>query len=245
MFIPRKDLELLQKKLHGLETQAQQLGDTLRQMRSKGAMMKHKVVEHSVVEDYPDGLGFDRCLQLTAKWEGGWSNHPEDPGGATNFGITESTYRHAVRDGVIEPVSGGVRRLSRREARDIYREYYWVAPGLKDYSLPAGVDLVVFDAAVNQGPARAVRFLQQAVNDMRPASAALAVDGVLGPRTQEAVRAACTKGGRVGLLQHFTVRRMLHWSSLSHMASFGLGWFRRGIDVLVTAIDPKAEWKKP
>ncbi|NBD96291.1 MAG: hypothetical protein GVY11_07445 [Gammaproteobacteria bacterium] len=240
MYVPKKDLENFQKKLREHEQQAMDLDDEFRKLRAKGAAVQN-ANENTVAEDFPDGLGFERCLQITAKWEGGWSDHPSDPGGATQYGVTQATYRRAVREGVIEAIEGGVRNLSRQDARFIYQKFYWNDPGLANYRLPAGVDLAVFDAAVNQGPERAVRFLQRAINDTRShvPSAALAVDGIMGPRTHEAVRALCRKGHRAELLKHFTVRRMLHWSGLRQMATFGLGWFRRGVDVLVTALDPR------
>lgn len=238
MYVSNKDLEGFQKKLYEHEKQAAALDEEFRALRSKSAKVR-KVGEETVAETFPHGLGFDRCLQTTAKWEGGWSDHPSDPGGATQYGITQATYRRAVREGVIGATRSGVCSLNRREAKAIYRKFYWHEPGLAEYSLPAGVDLAVFDAAVNQGPARAVRFLQKAVNDTLPDAPSLVVDGIMGPRTHEATRAVCRKGHRVALLKNYTVRRMLHWSSLSHMATFGLGWFRRGVDVLVTAIDPQ------
>ena len=102
---------------------------------------------------------FPICHEITAKWEGGWSDHKADPGGKTMYGITEAVY-HAwlkVRGLPLKPV----RNISQSEAKAIYREQYWVkcgAPGL----FP-GVDLAVYDASVNSGVSRGLKWLKASV----------------------------------------------------------------------------------
>lgn len=154
---------------------------------------------------------FPIALAHVLKFEGGYSDHPSDPGGATNLGITKAVlqaYRgHAVS-------KADVRALSRAEAAAIYRSRYWDAA--KCDQLPGGLDLAVFDCAVNQGVGRAARFLQQA--------AQVNVDGKIGPKTL----AAITDIRPNELLVEFMARRMNSYGLLQKLFKvFGLGWSRR------------------
>jgi lysozyme family protein len=102
---------------------------------------------------------FDACLVHTLKWEGGYSNHPDDPGGATMKGVTQAVYdAYRKRRGWRGRQS--VSRITDAEVRDIYRTNYWDACGCE--GLEPGLDLAVFDAAVNSGPARARAWLAEA-----------------------------------------------------------------------------------
>ncbi len=94
---------------------------------------------------------FDQCLAITLKWEGGYSNHPDDPGGATMRGITQGSYdawrrRH-------NKSRRPVRQIEEQDLRAIYRQDYWDAIQCED--MPLGLDLCAFDAAVNSGVGRA------------------------------------------------------------------------------------------
>ena len=118
--------------------------------------------------------------------EGGYVNDPDDPGGATNFGVTIHTMRRLGLDldgdGDVDPAD--VRRLSRGQARDIYVDHYFRRPGIA--RLPEVLQASVFDMYVNAG-ANAVRILQRLLGDFgHPATA----DGVIGPRTVAAAEAA-------------------------------------------------------
>ncbi len=174
--------------------------------------------------------GFDESLQAVLAWEGGYADYAADPGGATNHGITRQTLsRWRARPGRPPPRrregrAGGrrvskadVRNLTREEAAEIYRAWYWEACRCDE--LPAPVALAVFDAAVNQGPSRARRFLQKA--------AGVTADGIVGPVTLGAVRGA----DATTLLRDLMARRALHYSALPRLATFGLGWFRRLFDI--------------
>jgi len=101
---------------------------------------------------------FERCLAITLKWEGGYSNHPDDPGGPTMRGVIQREYDtwRKKQGKRVRPV----RQIEDAELRAIYRTNYWDA--LECDSLPAGLDLCVFDAAVNSGSARARQWLDQA-----------------------------------------------------------------------------------
>ena len=99
---------------------------------------------------------FERCLAITLKWDGGYSNNPDDPGGPTMRGIIQREYdswrkRQGKR-------TRPVRQIEESELQTIYRDQYWDAMNCDD--LPAGFDLCVFDAAVNSGTGRARQWLQ-------------------------------------------------------------------------------------
>jgi lysozyme family protein len=120
---------------------------------------------------------FEPSLAHVLKHEGGYVNHPADPGGATNLGITAATLARARG----HPVSAAdVAALTRAEAAAIYRRFFWNSARGDD--LPAGLDHAVFDLAVNSGPGRAARLLQRVL--------AVAEDGVIGPATLAAAQRA-------------------------------------------------------
>lgn len=116
---------------------------------------------------------FDECLQFVLQREGGFSDHPNDKGGATNQGITQKTY-----DAYRTSNRRSVEFIDDREVRDIYRASYWIPA--KCGILPVPVDLVVFDSAVNHGVSRSAKLLQEA--------AGVVVDGSVGPVTIDAIK---------------------------------------------------------
>lgn len=114
---------------------------------------------------------FPACLAFTLKYEGGRSNNPRDPGGRTNQGVIQRTY-DAYRD------SKGVRQqdvyaMTNAERDEIYRTGYWNA--VTADSLPAGIDLCIWDYGVNSGPARALRAYATAGRGKKPADAIHAI----------------------------------------------------------------------
>ena len=125
----------------------------------------------------------EQMIDDVIRREGGYVDHPRDRGGPTNFGITQSTLsRHLGR-----PASADdVRRLSRAVAADIYRRDYYEAPQID--RLPGRIQAFVFDAAVNHGPGRAIRFVQQVCN--AAGFGPLEVDGQCGPQTSRAAAEA-------------------------------------------------------
>lgn len=98
---------------------------------------------------------FRRSLKEVLRWEGGYVNHPKDPGGATNRGVTQAVYNDYLRDGGL-PIQS-VRNITEEEVADIYHRRYWNAVGAD--RLPTGVDYATFDYGVNSGPSRALRYL--------------------------------------------------------------------------------------
>ncbi|WP_353472311.1 glycoside hydrolase family 108 protein [Salipiger sp. H15] len=154
---------------------------------------------------------FDTCQPWLLIHEGGLVNHPKDPGGATNQGITQRTY-DAWRK-VMGLPARDVRLLEARERDAIYREQYW--DKVWGDRLPAGVDYALYDFAVNSGPARAVRFVQELVGTE--------ADGVMGMRTL----AAILERDPAQLVVALCSRRLRWMRTLRAFATFGTGWTRR------------------
>lgn len=163
---------------------------------------------------------FAAALQEVLKQEGGWSNHPKDPGGATMCGITQRVYdAWRARKG-LKPRS--VRDITEPTICEIYRRQYWDA--VRGDDLPAGVDLAVFDFAVNSGPVRAAKFLQAAVGEVR--------DGHIGAITLAAV----AKADRALLASAVCDRRLAWLHGLETYPAFGKGWRRRIAAVRAAAV---------
>ncbi|UPG72801.1 hypothetical protein MVG78_00940 [Roseomonas gilardii subsp. gilardii] len=162
---------------------------------------------------------FDRCLAIVLQQEGGFVNDPQDPGGATNMGITREVLS-AFRDRAVSVEE--VRDLSRAEAREIYRARYWTPMRCAD--LPPGVDLGVFDFGVNAGPSRAVKMLQRAVG--------VTADGSVGPITLAAARTLESER----LIASFSEARLAYYRSLDGFARFGRGWTSRTEAVRTAAL---------
>lgn len=161
---------------------------------------------------------FGNCLPVTLGYEGGWSDHPKDPGGATMKGITLAVYRR-YRPGASK---ADLRSISLAEVEAIYRAGYWSPLG-GDY-LPAGVDLATFDFGVNSGVSRAGRYLQAVVG--------VDGDGKVGHVTLAAVKAANPRT----VVQALCAKRLSFLSALSTFSTFGKGWSRRVANVEARAV---------
>lgn len=162
---------------------------------------------------------FGVCLAAVLKHEGGYVDHPSDPGGATNMGITIGTLsewlgRPATKD--------EVRTLSPSIAAAIYHKRYWLP--VRGDALGPGLDLAVFDYAVNSGPGRAVRELQAVLG--------VAQDGSLGPLTL----AALATRRRHDVIAALCGRRMAFLRGLRTFETFGKGWQRRVAEVQAAAL---------
>lgn len=162
---------------------------------------------------------FARCEPLVVRLEGGYVNNPKDPGGATNMGVT----LRALQDHRGHPCTWrDVQALSSAEVSAIYAETYW--PAVCGDQLPAGVDLIVFDAGVNCGRGRAAAFLQTALG--------VTADGALGPQTLSAVAGV---NDRPALVARIRLARVAYYRSLNTFATFGTGWLNRLATVANTA----------
>ena len=163
---------------------------------------------------------FAEALQTVLREEGGFSDHALDPGGMTNLGVT----RRVWEEWTGHPVT--VRQmieLTPAKVAPMYRRKYW--DKIKGDELPAGVDLVVFDAAVNSGPGRAAKWLQACVG--------VEVDGDIGPKTLAAVSAFNT----IHLIDDYGRRRLAFLLDLPTWETFGKGWTKRVAAVKLESLD--------
>ena len=170
---------------------------------------------------------FDICLDEVLRQEGGYADHPSDPGGATNMGITRKTL---ARWRLVSPwwnlPKSAVMDLQRPEAAKIYRASYW--DRIQAGQLPDGLDLALFDFAVNSGPDRAVRTLQAELD--------VAADGQVGPLTLGAVETYAAKKGLGALIGALCDRRQAFLNRLPTFATFGRGWTNRVVSVRKAAL---------
>jgi hypothetical protein len=158
---------------------------------------------------------FGRCIDVILKWEGGYTNDPQDPGGATNWGITLNELKIWRENQSLTAVD--VQNLKKDEAIEIFRSNYWNKMRCDD--LPAGVDLVVFDFGVNAGISRSAKMLQLVVGANQ--------DGSVGPATIAATNAQ----DPIAVVKSMTEKRLAYYQSLPGWGHFGKGWSNRTNDV--------------
>ncbi len=156
---------------------------------------------------------FQRALPRVLAHEGKYVNDPQDPGGATNFGVTFRVYdAYRTRKGL---PTRDVRDIENREVSEIYRLQYWDA--VKGDELPPGLDYVLFDGAVNSGPSQSIKWLQRALGNVP-------IDGQMG----QATLAAVTEFGNAAVLvDRVCDRRMAFLQALKIWPRFGKGWTSR------------------
>lgn len=158
-------------------------------------------------------MNFKKAVVIILKHEGGYVNHPSDPGGETNFGISKRAYPHLE-----------ISKLTEIDARQIYRRDYWDA--VKADLLPSNLRLMVFDAAVNHGPGLAIRILQRLVK--------VGVDGVIGPATLEGLNHVNIET----LPVRYAKARLDIYMQNKNFNKFGTGWLRRLLSITYdTALD--------
>ena len=162
---------------------------------------------------------FDDALRRVLAHEGGYSNHPSDPGGPTNFGITIGDYRRYVKQ---DATAADVRAMRLDEAKAIYRGKYWNA--MRCDELAAGLDYAVLDYGVNSGVKRAVKVLQRLL--------ALLDDGTM----SDAVIAAARKRDTADLVTRLCNERLAFLKRLRNWPVFGAGWGRRVSEVRAAAL---------
>lgn len=157
---------------------------------------------------------FDKAFTETLKHEGGFVNHPKDPGGMTNLGVT----RRVWEDYVEHPVSEAeMRALTPSAVEPLYRRNYWDA--VRGDALPSGVDFAMYDFAVNSGPSRAIRYAQKVAGAKQ--------DGVIGPQTIEKIEAFCDEHGAAAFVDAYCAARLAFLQDLATFKTFGKGWKRR------------------
>lgn len=170
-------------------------------------------------------MRFDACVEVIFEKEGGFVNHPSDPGGATNYGITKRVYEEFLGRRVTDRE---VEEMPKLHAKVIYERLYWNR--LKCYWLPVGVDLVLFDMGVNAGVSRAGKILQQEVGG-------LVVDGIIGSKTTTRVNEFTRDNGPEELVELYTEARICYYRSLDNFEVFGRGWTNRCRDVRERAME--------
>ena len=153
---------------------------------------------------------YDKCLETILHHEGGYVNHPKDPGGETNLGVTKRVYlehggKKDMKDLLVEDVA------------PIYKKGYW--DKMKGDQLPNGLDLCVFDFGVNAGPGRAAKYLQTMIGTV--------ADGGIGPNTLKAVAEYVEKHGIEKSIENYQEARQSYYEKLNTFGTFGRGWTRR------------------
>ena len=162
---------------------------------------------------------FDKCLEMILHHEGGYVNHPKDPGGETNLGVTKRVYEEW----------GGQKNMKDLTVEDvapIYKKNYWGRA--KCDQLPSGLDLAVFDWSVNSGVGRAVKKLQKMIGTV--------ADGGIGPNTLKTLEEYIRHHGLETTIENYKDIRQVFYRSLSTFNTFGKGWTRRNNETLEAAL---------
>jgi lysozyme family protein len=180
-----------------------------------------------------DDLRFERCVAIVLKHEGGYVDHPSDPGGATNHGIslryarTLGSMLDLDDDGDVD--KHDILLVTPAKAALVYRQWFWA--DVRGDDLPAGIDLCMFDFAVNSGPSRAIKYAQQVVR--------VEADGFIGPVTMAALQKADPRS----FIMHYQEDRESFLRSLRNPKTgllqwntFGRGWKHRVDDVKQAAL---------
>lgn len=157
---------------------------------------------------------FEKALAFVLRHEGGYSNDPRDSGGETKFGISKRAYPDE-----------DIANLTPERAGELYKRDYWdkCSCGL----LPSPIALILFDCAVNQGPAKAIRLLQAALGGLES-------DGVIGPKTLQAIQNA----GALSILPSFVAKRAYQYALHPQFNVYGYGWLKRLAACHQTSLEP-------
>jgi len=153
---------------------------------------------------------YEKCLETILHHEGGYVNHPKDPGGETNLGVTKRVYEDfgGTKD---------MKDLTVDDVSPIYKKEYW--DRVKGNELPSGLDLCVFDFGVNAGTGRAAKYLQSMIGTTP--------DGGIGPNTLKALGLYVEDMGVEATITEYQSRRQEYYEGLEHFSTFGKGWTRR------------------
>ena len=163
---------------------------------------------------------WDACFAMVLKHEGGFVNHPKDPGGMTNLGVTRTNWELYLDHDVTE---ADMRALTPEMVKPFYKKNYW--DRIRGDELPSGVDYAAYDLAVNSGTGRAAKYLQQI--------AGVTVDGVIGPQSLKAIQ----KCDAEDVVDEVCNMRMDFLKNLGTFETFGKGWTIRVNDVKAKATE--------
>ena len=161
-----------------------------------------------------------KALQHVLMHEGGYVHHKDDPGGITNLGCTKAVWEEWCGHPVDEKE---MRDLTPEKVAPLYKSRYW--DKVKADELPAGIDYIVFDAAINSGAGRAAKWLQECVG-ANP-------DGAIGPMTLQATKAMVG----TDLINLYCDKRLAFLKELKTWDTFGKGWERRVEEVRAAALE--------
>jgi lysozyme family protein len=161
---------------------------------------------------------WQKSFELMLKSEGGFVNHPSDPGGMTNLGVTKATWENWIGR---ESDEAEMRSLTPEKVEPLYKKKFFDA--VRGDELPVGLDYLLFDFAVNAGAGRAIKTLQSAVG--------VTPDGGFGPLTMAAVQAIEPQE----LIERFSQAKEDFYRSLNTFNVFGKGWLNRVADVKLKA----------
>lgn len=161
---------------------------------------------------------FQKSLKRVLKHEGGYVNHPSDPGGETNFGITKSTARSYG-------YHGSMRTIPMTVVEKIYKSQYWDAMSCENFDFDFALAYQLFDAAVNHGLLNARKILQRTIK--------VKDDGIIGAVSLAAIRQLDT----ADLVQMFNAERISFYTRISTFPTFGRGWMNRMVDNLRYAVE--------
>jgi len=153
---------------------------------------------------------FDKCLEMLLHHEGGYVNHPRDPGGETNHGVTRLVWQRWVGKKLED---GDMKNLTQEDVAPLYKHEYWKR--LKGDDLPSGLDFFLFDWGVNSGTSRSAKALQGVIN--------VEQDGGIGPKTLKALAEYDSKE----VLDKMHLKRQGFYEGLKTFDTFGKGWTRR------------------
>ena len=154
---------------------------------------------------------FFKSLDMVLKHEGGFVDHPKDPGGATNRGITYKTYEKFL--GIPLNDINELKMIPHTDVEKIYKKSFW--DRVKADQLPSGVDFFCFDWAVNSGPSRSARYLQKVVGAEQ--------DGAIGPMTLAKIH----EQDSLHVIDELHKERQSYYENLKTFEYFGKGWTRR------------------
>ena len=163
---------------------------------------------------------FDKCLTMLLKHEGGFVDHPKDPGGMTNLGVTKAVYDKWIGR---ESTETEMRGLTQDDVAPIYKKNYW--DRCKCDQLPSGADWSVFDWAVNSGTGRASKAMQKIVGAKQ--------DGAIGPKTLQMIANEKAEF----LVERMYDQRQSFYEKLNTFETFGRGWTRRNKETKETALE--------
>jgi len=167
---------------------------------------------------------YQHCLEMILHHEGGYVNHPADPGGATNLGVTLRVYQEWIGRKVTLDM---MKALQVSDVAPIYEKNYWNR--VKGNQLPSGLDLCCFDFGVNAGTGRAAKYLQSMVG--------ATADGAIGPATLAKVEHYVGMNTLKGAIEKYQKNRLAYYKKLKHFKTFGKGWTRRNKETTKAALE--------